>query len=113
MAYTADDVITWMVGAEAVDAGTVDADLLDRVIAAVNAHAARHYDLTDPDDELDQALIMECARLYSRRHTQNGYAGTSDAGPVRVLTFDADVQRLLSGRLLVAGLFGPTAATEA
>lgn len=112
MAFTADDVVEWLIDEAAVAAGTIDADLLARVVAAVNAHAARHYDLTDAGDgtdtERDQALIMECGRLYSRRHTQNGYAGAGDYGPVRVLTFDADVQRLLAGRMLTAGMFGPT-----
>lgn len=112
MAYTTDDVIEWLIDADAVTAGAIDADLLDRIKAAVDAHAARFYDLDDAgdgtDDERDQALIMECGRLYSRRHTQNGYAGGGDYGPVRVLAFDHDVQRLLAGRMITAGIFGPT-----
>lgn len=116
MAFTTDDaedqraaVAVWLVGdAEA----SIDTTLLDRVIGAVIAHAADHYDITtDPDDDLEQALIMECARLYTRKHSQNGYVGTDELGAVRVTQFDPDVRRLLAGRLITAGIFGPSENT--
>lgn len=112
MAFTADDVAAWLV--DNGEASSFDTELLDRVVAAVNAHAARHYDLTTvaPDDAHDQALIMECGRLYTRRHSQNGYVGVDELGAVRVTQFDPDVRRLLADRLITAGIFGPSENTE-
>ena len=114
MAYTRDDVETWLVDAGAV--GTFDETLLDRIIAGVDAHAARFYDLTDADDgtddERDQALIMECARLYTRRHSSSGYVGTDELGAVRVTSFDPDVRTMLGPAMITAGLFGPSSNTD-
>ena len=113
MAYTRDDVETWLVDAGSV--GDFDETVLDRIIAGVDAHAARFYDLTDADDgtddERDQALIMECARLYMRKHSSSGYVGTDELGAVRVTSFDPDVRSLLAGRMITAGVFGPSSNT--
>lgn len=114
IAVEPEDVETWLVNAGSV--GDFDQDELQRVIDAVIAHAGRIYDLADIstplDTERDQALIMECARMYERKHTTNGFAGADEHGAVRVTTFDPDVQRLLAGRLLTAGIFGPSANVE-
>lgn len=107
MAYTASDVEDWL------GVGTLDTDLITRVIAAVDEHADRHYDLTTvaPTDEHDQALIMQAARLYTRRHSPAGFSGSDDLAPVQVRTFDPDIARMLAGRLRTAGLFGPSENT--
>lgn len=114
ISVTINDVETWLVDNTAVD--TFDADVLQRVIDTVIAHAGRHYDLADIsaglDTERDQALIMEAGRLYERKHTTNGYVGADELGAVRVTTFDPDVRRLLAGRLRTAGIFGPSENTE-
>lgn len=109
MAFDRNDVESWL----SLPADSLDVTKLDRLIAAVNAHAADHYDLTDPDERVDQALIMQTARLWQRQYTADGiaFAGSDEQAPVRVLVFDQDVARLLGGRLKVTGLFGPTAPT--
>lgn len=105
MALDPADVLAWL----GVDETDVDAAVLARVCAAVDDHAARHYDLTDPTDEHDLALIMQGGRLYRRRYSPDGISGADDLAPIRVHTFDGDVQRMLAGRLLTAGIFGPSA----
>ena len=110
---TATDVEEWLLN-NYTGTPAIDADVLSRVIDAVYAHGERHYDLDDvgddTDDERDQALIMEAARLYSRKHSTDGYSsGTGELGPIRVLMFDHDVRRLLAPRMITAGLFGPSA----
>ena len=105
MAVDPTDVIAWL----GVDTGVIDAELLARVCASVDDWADRHYDVTDPTDEVDQALIMQAGRLYRRRRSPDGISGADDLAPIRVHTFDGDVARLLSGRLKTAGLFGPSA----
>lgn len=111
---TAGDVEEWLLDNYS-ETPQLDGDLVDRVIDAVYAHGTRHYDLEDAGDdtdaERDQALIMESARLYQRKHSQNGYVGSDELGAVRVLIFDHDVRRLLSGRMITAGLFGPSENT--
>ena len=107
MAVDPDDVIAWLGGTDAM-AG-VDTAVLTRVCAAVDDWADRHYDVTTPTDEVDQALIMQAGRLYQRRHSPDGISGADDLAPIRIHTFDGDVARLLSGRLRTAGLFGPSA----
>lgn len=109
MAYTTADVEQWM----GQGAATLVAPLLARVKVAVDAWAAQHYDLTGAGGDADQALIMQCARLYTRKHSPDGIAGADDLTPIRVQSFDVDVQRLLAPYLKVSGLFGPTAATLA
>ena len=107
MAVDPDDVIAWLGGADAM-AG-VDTDVLTRVCAAVDDWAGRHYDLTDPTDEHDQALIQEAGRRYQRKHSPDGLSGTDDLAVIRVPTYDREVLNALSGRLKTAGLFGPSA----
>lgn len=111
--FTIDDIETWLIDAGHV--GDLDVGTMERIVDAVYAHASRHYDLDDvgdeTDDERDQALIMQCAHLYMRKHSSNGYVGVDELAPVRVLAFDHDVQRLLAGRLTTAGLFGPSSNT--
>jgi hypothetical protein len=111
MAWTGADVEAWM----GVDTGTLNATLLARVVAAVTDHADRHYDLTTvaPTDEHDQALIMQAARLYNRKHSPAGWSGSDDLTPVQVQVFDPDIARMLAGRILTPGIFGPTATFPA
>lgn len=107
------DVETWLINSDAV--GDFDADLVGQIIDAVYAYGERHWSLDDAgddtDDERDQALTMEAARLYQRKYSSNGYVGADDLTPVRVMQFDPDVRRMLAGRLITVGLFGPSENT--
>ena len=105
MAVDPANVLEWL----GVDTGVIDADVLARVCEAVDDWAGRHYDLTSPTAEHELALIMECGRRYRRRRSPDGWSGTDDLAPIRILAFDPDVTRMLSGRLKTAGLFGPSA----
>lgn len=105
MAYTVADVEVWM----GQTAGALNQTVLTRIKAAVDQHAAKHYDLADPAEEHDQALIEECARRYRRKHTSGGTSGTGDLAPIVVTSFDTDTAELLADRLITAGLFGPSA----
>lgn len=107
MAWVKADVEKWL----GLAADSLPAAELQRVCDAVQLHAARHYDLTAPTADHDQALIMAAAKLWQRRHSPDGFSGSDDRGPIRVHTFDADVQRLLADRLTTAGLFGASGNT--
>lgn len=108
MSYTTADVVQWL----GVDTGVIDAALLTRIKTAVDQHAAKFYDLTSPEEEHDQALIMQCAALYRRKHSPNGVQGSGDTGTIVVTRFDPDIRELLGDRLITAGIFGPSANTE-
>lgn len=106
MAYTTADVEEWL----GVDTGVIDADLLTRIKTVVDQHAAKFYDLTTvaAEEEHDQALIMQCAAIYRRKHAPNGVQGAGDTGTIIVTRFDPDVRELLADRLITAGIFGPS-----
>ncbi len=111
MAFDRNDVEAWLNQ----PADSLDPEILDRLIAAVADHAGDHYDVNAVSaDRWDQALIMQTARLWQRKYSPDGLAGSGsdDLVPIRIPSFDVDVQRLLSAGLIVAGIFGPTAATE-
>lgn len=102
MAFTADDVADWL--KQPVEAFP----RLDKVVAAVKAHARKRYDEPDTDDyddaeiyaadqdQFDQALVMQCAQLAQRFQTPNGtIGGAQERGPIYVPRFDPNVQALL------------------
>lgn len=105
MAYTVADVEVWL----GQTVGALNQDVLDRIKAAVDQHAAKHYDLADPAEEHDQALIEECARRYRRRVSTGNTSGTGDSAAIVVTSFDTDIAELLADRLITAGIFGPSA----
>lgn len=78
----------------------VDA-LLERVLTAVVAHATLTLAAPGEDAEpevvalWEQALLMQCARIWKRRDTPEGVIHWGPDGVVRVNRFDADVQELL------------------
>lgn len=96
MTVVAADVIEWL-GA---DDDTVDAELLDRVLAAALGTLSDGYDLAlaivDDEDRHDQAVVMYAARLYRRKYSANGVEAVADWGPIRVSVSDPDVHTLLS-----------------
>lgn len=104
MAWEASDVEAWL----DVDEGSLDSTILDRVIASVSSHAAQFYDLTDPTDQHDQALIMASANLWRLQHGPGGWSGSDERGAV-ASAFDSSVTELLADRLITAGIFGPSA----
>ena len=96
---TRDDVEDWIVSDSGGTLSLTEADraLLDRVVAAVSAHIGRTY--TAPIDtaaDWEQAHLMQCARLWTRRNTPNGIGGFGEFGAVRVTRLDPDVAELLS-----------------
>jgi hypothetical protein len=111
VAFTRNDVEDWLGQPH----DSLDATVLDRLIAGVTDHAGDHYTQADvSEDRWDQALIMQTGRLWQRKYSPDGLAGTGsdDLAPIRIPSFDVDVQRLLSRGLKVAGLFGPTATSD-
>lgn len=109
MAYTTADVEQWL----GVDEDSLDAELLTRIKTAVDQHAAKFYDLTAPAEEHDQALIMQAANLYRRKHSPGGSQGSDDRGAIVITRFDPDVRDMLADRLITAGIFGPSENYEA
>lgn len=110
MAFDRNDVEEWL----GQPADSLPTTILDRLIAAVTDHAEQHYVQADVSVERwDQALIMQTARLWQRRYSLDGLAGSGsdDLAPIAVPAFDRDVQRLLSPGLKVVGIFGPTVNT--
>ncbi len=71
-------------------------DALEAAIEQIKMRCIPHYfkDKTWPV-EIQQAVIMQAARLYRRRYSVSGYEGFGDLGAARVPAFDADVERLL------------------
>lgn len=108
MSYTTADVELWL----GVDTGVINAGLLTRIKTAVDQHAAKFYDLTSPEEEDDQALIMQCAALYRRKHSPSGYTGSDDRDVLVITRFDPDIRELLADRLITAGMFGPSENVE-
>lgn len=53
----------------------------------------RASDVRHPD--VAQAVLLLAARLYKRRLSPEGVAGFDDMGPMRVVSRDPDVDRLL------------------
>lgn len=96
MTILAGDVVTWL-GA---DVDKIDADELDRVIAAAYGRLTDDYDLAagavEQPDRVDQAVAMYAARLYRRKFSHNGIEAVGDFGPIRVSVSDPDVHQLIA-----------------
>lgn len=87
-------------------ASTIDQDALDAAVAAANdAVVMWRPDLTtDPTDQsvlttwpprVDQAAIIEAARLYGRRGSVQGVAAFADLGVSLLPRLDPEVRSLL------------------
>lgn len=77
-------------------------EMMALVIAAVEAHARKHYtvpETIDPADDADLILgcTMQCARLYKRRTTIEGIASFGEQYATRVARFDPDIDQMLDG----------------
>lgn len=107
MAITAEDVWDWMQTSGDRRTETRPSGIVDRLVAAVEALWLDRWSilirlddgtLPDPRPEyIDQALIMQAARLYDRRKTTNGViAGNTEMGPFRVSRFDPDVEAMIN-----------------
>lgn len=71
-------------------------DLLERVIAGVIEHIEDYYSVSDPlTDAQEQAVLLQCSRLWRRRMSLDGVAAFNDFGPIRISSLDPDVQMLL------------------
>lgn len=108
MAYTVADVERQL----GVAAGDLIADEVQDAIDANDAWAARHLKaaaLADPDADVTKGLVMRAAKLYVRKHSPGGWSGSDDLNPLPVRAYDPDISSLLSGALITAGLFGPSA----
>lgn len=96
MTVEAADVAEWL-GA---DAGSIDTELLERVLEAATGVLTDNYDLVqaliDDEPRHDQAVVMYAARLYRRRFSANGVEAVADWGPIRVSVVDPDVHQLLA-----------------
>ena len=107
MAVDPADVVAWLGGADAM-AG-YDETVLERVCAAVDGWADRHFDIPDtPNAEIEQGLIQEAGRRWSRKYSPDGLSGSGDLVPIRVPTWDPDAERALNSVRKTAGLFGPS-----
>lgn len=99
---TASQVCTHM-GVDLLTLAQADAEHLDAVVAAVNAMVPRTVPtvraMTDPGDpwadDVQQAAVMQGARLFARRNSPTGVVGYTDAGPAYVARWDPDLERLL------------------
>lgn len=53
--------------------------------------------LSEPrPNEIDQAVVMQAARLYRRRYSIGGFEGFGDLGIARVPGLDPDIEDLLT-----------------
>ena len=98
MPLTAADVASWAKLPEGTPTGA-DLALMTRVIAAVSEHVLNHYVVTLPfvafTSGQEQAILMQCARIWARRQTALGVAAFGDLGAIRVSRLDNDVAALL------------------
>lgn len=91
-----EDVVAWTPGMSMPEGDELA--LLERVLAAVLEGVALECTLPDEGSpSIDQAIIMQTARLWRRRDSVDGVAAfNNDFGPIRVNRFDSDVQALLA-----------------
>jgi hypothetical protein len=117
-AVTIDDLAAWLnitVRGESIDA--LLTECLDAATTAIGARLGAWVPITWPSN-VEQAVLMQGAKLYKRRNSPEGYAGFGDMGVVRVTALDPDVETMLGPDL--AFWFGgalpvdpePVAATE-
>lgn len=79
--------------------GPLDNELLQRSLTAAHARIVeRCVPFDDPSnlpEVVEQAIIMQAARLYRRRFSVGGFEGFGDLGIARVPSLDADIEDLL------------------
>lgn len=99
---TVSDIQDWIsaaTGSSVVLAATPTAEtlaLLQNCLDSSIASIERYCNLPDVYPvEVEQAILMQAARLWDRRKTANGISA-GDFGAVRVGTYDADVEALLA-----------------
>lgn len=99
MAYpTLDDVKAYM----KIDAAdTSDDAAITRGMKAAESHQRSQLDLPTDDfgdeslsDDLVQAFLLRVQRYLARRNSPDGVVGFQEFGPVRVSSYDADIERL-------------------
>ena len=98
-----------------VEAGSVDAGEVQVSIDEVADWADRHVKaehIAAPTAELSGGLAKMAADNYRWKNSPNGWSGSDDMVPVPVRAYDPRVTRQLSGYLITAGLFGPSANTD-
>lgn len=94
MAVTSADVLAW-IGETSGDA-TV-ATQVQRCLDAVSSSIEQRCSLPSqwPSD-VDLAVIMAATRLYKRKNSGDGLIALEGLGPIRVGSFDADIEALLA-----------------
>ena len=95
MAVTVDDVRDYLGAARLSD---VDENaLVDALGAAEQLIAERCWWDTDEGDPyvIDQATVMQAARLYRRKFSITGYEGFGDVGIARIPVLDPDIEQLV------------------
>ena len=76
---------------------------MDAVIDYVQTHCSALYDVDNPPLITDPILpaaawdgmLLLAAKHYGRRNTPDGVQGDAEFGPIRVNSFDPDVDRML------------------
>jgi hypothetical protein len=107
---TVDDLANWL--AITVRSQTIDA-ALQRCLDGVVSHLTPRLGSWVPEPwptHIEQATLIQAARLYKRRNSPEGVAGFGEMGVVRVSTLDPDVEALIGQDLLYAigGSCAPT-----
>jgi len=96
MAVTIDDVADWLgINQRSQPVN----ELLQRCLDAVVAHIGKRLGEWVPvpwPAHVEEAVLIQTARLYKRRNSPEGVAGFGDLGVVRISTLDPEVETLLS-----------------
>lgn len=88
-------------GITGTDAATVAA--LDWSVDTANALVARRcVPMVDPwPAEVTTAALIQAARVYKRRGSPEGVSGFADFGPVRIASWDSDIETGLAPYLRI------------
>lgn len=95
MAVTVDDVRDYL-GAERLS--PVDENALVDALAAAEELIAKRcwWDTTQGDPYvIDQATVMQAARLFRRKFSVTGFEGFGDLGIARIPVLDPDIETLV------------------
>lgn len=98
-AVTVDDVANWL---GITVRGPVVDGVLSSVLNAVVANVGPRLGSWVPDPwpaDVDEAIVMQSARIYKRRNSPEGVAGFGDLGVVRVVALDPDVESMIGTSL--------------
>jgi hypothetical protein len=104
MAIVVQDVRDWLGDVD----DEIDETILTRICATVDDWADEHYDVTDPTDQVEQALIEIAGYTYQRRHATGESSGSDFLTPLPRF-IPRETLKHLMGRLKTAGIFGPSA----